>query len=147
MLLVSLGWGGANPFESHYLFDNVILGKGAELTLVPGTEYTYRVKARDTSPVKNETAWSEPVSATTQGTPPVEPLVPFSVVAAGVGGGNMVLSWDAIRGHSYDVLYKTNLVTDLVWMTNETIEVTADGTLSVTTTVDGVTGFFRIQGR
>lgn len=146
VLLVTVGWDGANPFESHYLFDNIILGKGAELTLVPGTEYTYRVKARDTSPVKNETDWSDPVSVTTQGTATVEPLVPFSV-GAGVDGGNMVLSWDAIRGHSYDVLYKTNLVTDLVWMTYETIEATADGPLSATNAVDGEAGFFRIQGR
>lgn len=34
-------------------------------TLTPGTKYTYRVKARDTSSRLNETQWSEPVSART----------------------------------------------------------------------------------
>ena len=38
--------------------------------LTPGTEYTYRVKARDLSPNLNETAWSTAASTTT-GPPPV----------------------------------------------------------------------------
>ena len=147
VLLISTAWGSPNAFDSHYLFDNVIFGKGAELALVPGTEYTYKVKARDTSPVKNETAWSSPASVTTLGTPPLDPLVPFDITGSSIAGGDAVFTWAAISGHLYDVLYKTNLVTDLIWMTNETIEATADGTLSATTTVDGAAGFIRIQGR
>jgi hypothetical protein len=38
--------------------------------LQPGTQYTYRVKARDLSPNQNETAWSTSESATTQASAP-----------------------------------------------------------------------------
>ncbi|MHC4659152.1 MAG: PASTA domain-containing protein, partial [Planctomycetota bacterium] len=34
-------------------------------SLDPGTEYTFRVKARDSAPALNETGWSPPASATT----------------------------------------------------------------------------------
>lgn len=47
------GWQYANTFEPN--------------TLTPATEYTYRVKARDTSSRLNETEWSEPVTARTFG--------------------------------------------------------------------------------
>jgi hypothetical protein len=37
--------------------------------LTPETEYTYQAKARDKSPNQNETAWSNPTSATTDAAP------------------------------------------------------------------------------
>jgi hypothetical protein len=37
--------------------------------LMPSTQYTFRVKARDSSPAQNETNWSSPASATTDEAP------------------------------------------------------------------------------
>lgn len=44
-----------------------------DASLVPETEYCYRVKARDKSPNQNETAWSEAVCVST---PPILPVTP-----------------------------------------------------------------------
>lgn len=44
--------------------------------LLPDTEYTYRVRARDKSPRQNTTAWSEAVTVRTQVAPDLVPPVP-----------------------------------------------------------------------
>ncbi|HSR30660.1 MAG TPA: hypothetical protein VLY63_08850, partial [Anaerolineae bacterium] len=44
--------------------------------LQPETEYTYRVKARDKSPNRNETGWSSEASATTEVPPDTDPPMP-----------------------------------------------------------------------
>ncbi|UCF17196.1 MAG: hypothetical protein JSW59_07000, partial [Phycisphaerales bacterium] len=44
--------------------------------LLPDTEYTYRVKARDKSPRANETAWSEEATARTLVAPDLDPPTP-----------------------------------------------------------------------
>jgi hypothetical protein len=43
--------------------------------LTPDTTFTYRVKARDSAPVPNETAWSNPASAYTLANVPAAPLL------------------------------------------------------------------------
>jgi len=72
--------------------------------------------------------------------------VPFVVVPV-IAGGEAVFTWTGVIGHTYDVLYKTNLVTDATWMTNESISVTEDGVISATSTVSEASTFYRVLSR
>ncbi|HKL21786.1 MAG TPA: hypothetical protein VJ904_08270 [Tichowtungia sp.] len=130
--------------DSEYLFDNVAAFSGSSLT--PGTEYTYRVKARDTSPNKNETAWSAPLSATTTGSSP-QPAFDVSLGGMTAAGG-MIFNWQGTAGRIYELQYKTNLVTDVEWMTDPSPGasgiLSAGGSISATSTVDSASVFYRI---
>lgn len=143
VLVTTTGWGGANADDSYYLFDNVLLGTGGDI-LSPGTEYTFMVKARDTSPASNETAWSAPASATTTGG--VGPVTPYSIDSSEyVSGVGMVFTWEGTVGHTYDVLSTTNLVTG-PWVVDPVAKdlLSSGGTMSATSMVDGAAIFFQI---
>ena len=69
--------------------------------LIPGTEYTFRVKARDSSAAQNETAWSIEQSATTQ--PPSVEIIGSWVTGtthAKEAGSNRALIFIAHAEHS-----------------------------------------------
>lgn len=130
--------------DSEYLFDNLALFSGSSLT--PGTEYTYLVRARDTSPNANETALSVPASATTTGSAPVPPA--FSIdTAEFVSGVGAVFTWEGAAGYTYGVEYSTNLVTG-PWNPDPShgaYGILADGGLiSATSTVESASVFYRI---
>jgi hypothetical protein len=61
------GWGGPNPTDSYYLFDNVALSGEVDIPsgLLPDTLYDYQVIARDTGVNANQTGLSQPASAKT----------------------------------------------------------------------------------
>ena len=57
--------------------------------LTPSTQYSFRVKARDSAPVPNETGWSSTQSATT-----LPPQVVFVAAGTAVSGtGNITVAW------------------------------------------------------
>jgi hypothetical protein len=135
---VATAYGGANATDSYYLFDNLAVSKG--VSLEPGTEYTYWVKARDTSPNKNETDWSGPASATTTG------QGPFSIDSIEfVDGVGIILTWPNVVGSIYDVQYKTAL-TNATWVSDPgATGISSDGgSISATSTVDSASVFYQV---
>ncbi len=141
VLLTVAGYASTPSEPSYYLFDDVRLGRGGDI-LSPGTEYTFMVKARDTSPAYNETDWSAPASATTTGAAPV---TPFDVQIAQIMAGEAIFNWDGVAGITYSVQYSTNLVTG-PWMDDPGAMdlLSAGGAMSATSTVDGASIFYRV---
>lgn len=83
---------------------------------------------------------------------PLPPQPTFDVqTASTMAGGGMIFTWDAVSGRTYDVEYKTNLVTDVEWMKDPSLGATnilsAGGAISATSTVDAVSVFYRILSR
>jgi hypothetical protein len=80
---------------------------------------------------------------------PPPPQPPFDVQPAGaVLGGGMILMWNSVSGRTYELQYKTNLVTDLEWTTDPSLGaagISSDGgSISATSTVDSASIFYRI---
>ncbi|WP_372794087.1 hypothetical protein [Pontiella sp.] len=129
--------------DSEYLYDNLAAYSGGPLN--PGTEYTYVVKARDTSPNYNETAFSAPASATTTG---MAPVIPFSIDSSEyLNGIGFAFGWQGTSGYTYDLQYTTNLVTG-PWLLDPSPGasgiLSSGGTESATSTVSGVSVFYRV---
>ena len=71
---------------------------------------------------------------------------PYDIDNPTMGPSGMVFEWTGVATRTYDVLYKTNLLTDTGWKTNQTME-GVDATMSVTGTVDGTSVFYKLLSR
>ena len=72
----------------------------------------------------------------------------FGVQVADIVAGEAVFSWVGVAGRTYDVQYKTNLVTDVTWMTDPSLGasdiLSTGGAVSATSTVNAASVFYRI---
>ena len=72
----------------------------------------------------------------------------FEVQGTDIVAGEAVFTWDGTSGYTYDLQYKTNLVTDLTWMTDPSPGASGiystGGSISATSTVDAASVFYRI---
>jgi hypothetical protein len=92
--------------------------------LTTGTPYTYRVQARDKSPLLNTTGWSPEASATPVDLPPAPP----TALAATAGDGQVSLDWDDnteldISGYN---VYRSETPGELYAKVNSTLLATSD---------------------
>jgi hypothetical protein len=73
-------------------------------------------------------------------------LSPFSITSATAhNGSEVILTWQSVSGHSYQVQFKDSL-SALSW-SNASLAITAAGaTTSFTNTVPGAARFYRVQG-
>jgi hypothetical protein len=72
-------------------------------------------------------------------------LATFPLTIQAQPGGGVLLTWQSVSGHNYQVQYKNNL-TDAGW-TNLGSQITASSTSTSTTDTPGTTRFYRIQGQ
>lgn len=70
---------------------------------------------------------------------------PYDIENPTMGPSGMVFEWTGVSTRTYDVLYKTNLLTG-AWQTNTTI-VGVDGAMSATGTVDEASVFYKLLSR
>ena len=105
----------------EYLFEAVSGGTSSgwqdsrtytDTTLSPGTEYGYRVRARDKSPAQNITDWSAVFTATTEvpdETPPTPNPMTFSSPPAATGANSITMTATAATDPSGVEYWFTNL--------------------------------------
>ena len=78
---------------------------------------------------------------------PADIIVDDLAIAGQVAGDGKVLQWSGSAGQVYDVLYKTDLVTDPTWEPDTSasdIFATASGTVSATSTVSSTEAFYKV---
>ena len=77
-----------------------------------------------------------------------DPQLPFSVQIADTVPGGVVLSWDGTFGYTYDVEYNADLV-DGAWAADTSPGASAiqylGGSISVTSSVENASGFYRVR--
>jgi len=95
--------------------------------LNPDTEYTFRLKARDSSDIQNETAWSTEQSATTEPpdtTPPSPDPMTWASLPTATGSTTITMTATAATDDTLPVEYYFECITDSdansTWQTNPT---------------------------
>ncbi len=58
-------------------------------------------------------------------------------------GGDVLISWDSSAGQDYDIQSKSNLITQVDWLTLDSV-VGSGSSMTVTTTVDQAESFYRV---
>jgi len=75
------------------------------------------------------------------------PLTSFSISSiATLAGGNVVLKWPTVTGHTYQVETATTLSNTTVWTTLGNVITATDKTTAITNTIDSTTRYYRIKG-
>ena len=123
----------ADPSGVEYFFEAVGGGTSSgwqnsatytDTSLAPGTEYGYRVRARDKSPAQNTTAWSDVLTATTEVPDTTSPSV-LSFNPAN-GTSNVAINSNLVLTFDEEITQGTGLITikNLTDATQSTISVT-----------------------
>jgi len=68
-----------------------------------------------------------------------------TISIANIPGTGVAISWNAIIGQSYDVVYKNDLTSDPSWLNYTNIVAPVSGDMAVTSAVDQAKTFYRVE--